>query len=201
MASPARGAQGARPPCGGVRRCRELLLAFDDQQGDGLRCASQAGPGNDINAGSPGSQKAPTRSPASPGAIRPGSTLIEEVRFATVLPPEGDDSNPRSPIYGELGARERARHDPRRQRSDLSPGRTPNCGGRRDSLITAETSLLARFNSLQGRKKFPVRMRRELARKKLISCPFSLPPRRRRGPNRASREFTGNFIREFGIFR
>ena len=38
------------------------------------------GPGNDINAGSPGSQKAPTRSPASPGAIRPGSTLIEEVR-------------------------------------------------------------------------------------------------------------------------
>ena len=51
-----------------------------------------------------------------------------------------------------------------------------------DSLITAETSLIARFNSLQGRKKFPVRMRRELARKKLISCPFSLPPRRRRGP-------------------
>jgi RNA-directed DNA polymerase len=34
-------------------------------------------------------------------------------------------------------------------------GRTPNCGGRRDSLITAETSLIARFNSLQGRKKFP----------------------------------------------
>src|ERR1700720_2334728 len=118
MASPARGAQGARPPCGGVRRCRELLLAFDDQQGDGLRCASQAGPGNDINAGSPGSQKAPTRSPASPGAIRPGSTLIEEVGFATVSPPEppeGDDSNPRSPIYGELGARGRARQDPRRQ--------------------------------------------------------------------------------------
>src|SRR5580704_16751643 len=48
-------------------------------------------------------------------------------------------------------------------------GRTPNCGGRRDSLITAETSLIARFNSLQDRKKFPVRMRRELARKKLIS--------------------------------
>src|ERR1700720_857671 len=73
MASPARGAQGARPPCGGVRRCREMLLAFGDQQGDGLRCASQAAPGNDINAGSPGSQKAPTRSAASPGAIRPGS--------------------------------------------------------------------------------------------------------------------------------
>src|ERR1700751_48009 len=50
---------------------------------------SQAGAGNDINAGSPGSQKAPTRSPASPGAIRPGSTLIEEIRFGTVSPPEG----------------------------------------------------------------------------------------------------------------
>src|SRR5580704_4076722 len=63
----------------------------------------------------------------------------------------------------------------------VTRGRTPNCGGRRDFLITAETSLIARFNSLQGRKKFPVRMRRELARKKLISCSFSLPPRRRRG--------------------
>ena len=30
--------------------------------------------------------------PPGPGAIRPGSTLIEEVRFATVSPPEGDDS-------------------------------------------------------------------------------------------------------------
>ena len=50
-------------------------------------------------------------------------------------------------------------------------------------LITAETSLIARFNSLQGRKKFPVRMHRELAGKKLISCPFSLLPRHRRGPN------------------
>ena len=56
-------------------------LAFDDQQGDGLRRASQAGPGNDINAGSPGSQKAPTRSPASPGAIRPGSRKSRSQRF------------------------------------------------------------------------------------------------------------------------
>ena len=123
--------------------------------------------------------------PPAPGAIRPGSTLIEEVRFATVSPPEGDDSNPRSPIYGELAARGRPRHDPNGANDRIChQGRTPNCGGRRDSLITAETSLIARFNSLQGRKKFPVRMRRELARKKLISCPFSLPPRRRRGPNR-----------------
>ena len=51
-------------------------------------------------------------------------------------------------------------------------GRMPNSGRKRDSLITAETSLIARFNSLQGRKKFPVRVRRELARKKLISCAF-----------------------------
>ena len=94
--------------------------------------------------------------PPGPGAIRPGSTLIEEVRFATVSPPEGDDSNPRSPVYVSSlhagarytthGANDRICHQ----------GRTPNCGGRRDSLITAETSLIARFNSLQGRKKFPV---------------------------------------------
>ena len=49
--------------------------------------------------------------------------------------------------------------------------RMPNSGRKRDSLISAETSLIARFN-LQGRKKFPVRVRRELARKKLISCAF-----------------------------
>ena len=35
--------------------------------------------------------------------------------------------------------------------------RMPNRGRKRDSLISAETSLIARFNSLQGRKKFPVR--------------------------------------------
>jgi hypothetical protein len=46
----------------------------------------------------------------APGAIRPGSTLIEEVRFATVSPPEGDASNPRSPIYGEVAGPGRARH-------------------------------------------------------------------------------------------
>src|ERR1700680_466665 len=60
----------------------------------------------------------------------------------------------------------------------------PNSGRKWDSLITAETSLIARFNSLQDRKKFPARMRRELARKKLISCPFSLLLRRRQAPNR-----------------
>ena len=32
--------------------------------------------------------------PPGPGAIRPGSTLIEEVRFAAVSPPEGDDFEP-----------------------------------------------------------------------------------------------------------
>ena len=42
-------------------------------------------------------QKAPTRSPASPGAIRAGSTLIEEVRFATVSLPEEDDPEPSIP--------------------------------------------------------------------------------------------------------
>jgi hypothetical protein len=174
MASPARGARRARPTCGGVRRCRELLLAFDDQQGDGLRCASQAGPGNDINAGSPGSQKAPTRSPASPGAIRPGSTLIEEVRFATVSPPEGDGSNPRSPsTVSSLhaggrdtthGANDRICHQ----------GRTPNCGGRRDSLITAETSLIARRRLSRSRRCGPCGTGRSPHGKRLAqaaSCP------------------------------
>jgi len=43
-----------------------------------------------------------------------------------------------------------------------------NSGRERDSLIRAEISLIACFNSLQGRKKFPVPMRRELARRLLI---------------------------------
>ena len=46
-------------------------------------------------------------------------------------------------------------------------GESPNRGRARDSLIRARISLFAQFNSLQGRKKFPVRMRRELARKSL----------------------------------
>jgi hypothetical protein len=43
-----------------------------------------------------------------------------------------------------------------------------NSGRERNSLIRAEISLIADLNSLQGRKKFPVRMRRELTRKVLI---------------------------------
>jgi hypothetical protein len=58
-------------------------------------------------------------------------------------------------------------------RSDLSAGQMPrNSGRERASLMRAKISLIARFNSLQGGKKFPVRMRRELARKALIRCPF-----------------------------
>jgi len=38
---------------------------------------------------------------------------------------------------------------------------------RADSLMREKISLIARFNSLQGPKKFPVRMRRELAHKVL----------------------------------
>jgi hypothetical protein len=61
------------------------------------------------------------------------------------------------------------------RRSDLSPGQMPKSGREQDSLISAEISLIARYNSLQGRKKFPVRMRRELTRKQLMSLPFSRP--------------------------
>ena len=43
---------------------------FDDRQGQVYRAPSQAGPGNDINAGSLGFQKAPMRGPASLVAIR-----------------------------------------------------------------------------------------------------------------------------------
>jgi hypothetical protein len=43
---------------------------FDDRQGQVYRAPSQAGPGNGIDAGSPGFQKAPTWGPASLVAIR-----------------------------------------------------------------------------------------------------------------------------------
>ena len=48
---------------------RQNLILTNDNRTD-YRAPSQAGPSNDINAGSPGSQKAPTRSPASLVAIR-----------------------------------------------------------------------------------------------------------------------------------
>src|SRR6266478_7523189 len=54
----------------------------------------------------------------------------------------------------------------------------------RDSLISAGISLIARFNSLLGGKKFPVRMRRELACETLILPLFLLPLTRRRAPDR-----------------
>jgi hypothetical protein len=43
----------------------------------------------------------------------------------------------------------------------------PKSVTRADSLMREKISLIARFNSLQGLKKFPVRLRRELARKAL----------------------------------
>ena len=59
-------------------------------------------------------------------------------------------------------------------RSHLSAKQMPKKRTRADSLMRGKISLIARFNSLQGRKKFPVRMRRELTHKRLILCPFSL---------------------------
>jgi hypothetical protein len=41
------------------------IANFDERQGQIYPALSRAGPGNDINAGSPGFQKAPTRGPAS----------------------------------------------------------------------------------------------------------------------------------------
>jgi hypothetical protein len=54
----------------------------------------------------------------------------------------------------------------------------------RDSLISAEISLIADLNSLQGHKKFPVPVRRELARKPLVQRAFLVPLMRRRAQNR-----------------
>ena len=52
-------------------------------------------------------------------------------------------------------------------RSHLSAKQMPKKRTRADSLMRENISPIARFNSLQGLKKFPVRMRRELARKAL----------------------------------
>ena len=54
----------------------------------------------------------------------------------------------------------------------------------RDSLISAEISLIADLNSLQGHKKFPVPVRRELARKPLVQGAFLVRLMRRRAQNR-----------------
>ena len=55
---------------------------------------ARAGSGNDINAGSPGSQKAPTRSPASPWRH---SARIEEVQVRNGLAAGGEDLEPSIP--------------------------------------------------------------------------------------------------------
>src|SRR5258708_6906808 len=61
-------------------------------------------------------RRAQRGAPPGPGAIRPGSTLIEEVRFATVSPPEGDDPNPRPRwcLVSLLGSRREDRVPTRR---------------------------------------------------------------------------------------
>jgi len=48
-----------------LQRAREPQPGFDDRQRQVYRAPSQADPGNDIHAGSPSLQKAPTRGPAS----------------------------------------------------------------------------------------------------------------------------------------
>jgi hypothetical protein len=55
---------------------------------------------------------------------------------------------------------------------------------RADSLMRGKISLIVRFNSLQGLKKFPVRMRRELAGKALVLCAFLLGLMHSRASNR-----------------
>ena len=63
---PCRGQHFSRPPRTRRRQTGSAArTGFDDRQAQVYRAPSQAGPGNDINAGSPGFQKAPTRGPAS----------------------------------------------------------------------------------------------------------------------------------------
>jgi len=63
----------------------------------------------------------------------------------------------------------------RRVCGPLALRRSWNGGPAPDSLIRRKNSLMARFNSLQGRIKFPVPMRRELCRKPLNSAIDSEP--------------------------
>jgi hypothetical protein len=46
-------------------RRKRAAAAPEDLRGKGIPCIEPGWPGNDINAGSPGSQKAPTETPAS----------------------------------------------------------------------------------------------------------------------------------------
>src|SRR6266436_9589896 len=96
------------------------------------------------------------------------------------------------------GARSPNRHRCQRYPPGYRSGEMPGKGRReRDSLISAGISLIARFNSLLGGKKFPVRMRRELTCKTLILPLFLLPLTRRRAPDRMKFPvfslLTGNF--------
>jgi hypothetical protein len=64
-------------------------------------------------------------------------------------------------------------------------GRAPQIADEeRDTLIKAEISLITNLNSLQGRKKIPVLMRRELPRKHLVWRLFLLPLTRCGASNR-----------------
>src|SRR6516164_4044818 len=79
---------------------------------------------------------------------------------------------------------------------------TANRDRRQDFLISPEIFLIARFNSLQGRKKFPARISRELARQPFglapLFAPFDAPlsPQSTKFP--ASSQPAGNFASETG---
>jgi hypothetical protein len=86
---------------------RESEPDFDDRQRQGYRPASQAGPGNDIHAGSPSLQKAPTRGPAS------------LARFFWKAATNCDRSNPRHGMPHQAkdeGTARNIRSRPRKQR-------------------------------------------------------------------------------------
>ena len=55
---------------------------FNDREGRVYRAPSRAGPGNDIDAGPPGFQKAPTRGPISLVAVRALTGSVRQWRPA-----------------------------------------------------------------------------------------------------------------------
>src|SRR5215831_10328812 len=66
----------------------------------------------------------------------------------------------------------------------IAPLRLTTSRARNGRLRNFKISLIADLNSLQGRKKFPVRARRELARKALVLCAFLLRLTHSRASNR-----------------
>ena len=131
-------------------------------------------------------------------------------RLATVIARRARESTPATPEAFALSGMARvlaAPDAPQTEPSFPSPANARDLSGeigsldranakiverKRGSLIGSETSLITDLNSLQDRKKFPVRMRRELAGKPLSQHPFLLTLTPRESPQ--SMKFSVNSL-------